>query len=90
MVICTSFGLQVVSCSHYRDTLPLSIVLGVASAASALPKLLSRRAMMVMNIAKFKVRVSSSTLDEIVQQQLMLSTTPFRLGPKPLQELLDR
>eukprot|EP00041_Stephanoeca_diplocostata_P034060 m.1142437 g.1142437 ORF g.1142437 m.1142437 type:complete len:601 (-) comp24455_c0_seq4:2799-4601(-) len=91
----------IVVCSHYRSLLPVFFIVGVASSPAAIPRHLSRRALTLVNTAKFKVKHSSVTLCEVVERIFLgqgqsgdASSAPilshcFRLGPKPFQELLD-
>jgi origin recognition complex subunit 3 len=79
----------IVMCSQRRKTLPIVFLFGVASSVEILGRQLPRQAICALNTSKFRLRQSSATLSDVVAQVVMSANHPFKLGPKPLQQLVD-
>uniref|UniRef100_A0A2C9JVY9 Origin recognition complex subunit 3 n=1 Tax=Biomphalaria glabrata TaxID=6526 RepID=A0A2C9JVY9_BIOGL len=76
-------------CSSYLSTLPVVLVLGIATAITAIHQILSSSTSSLMCMEKFHAPPASQYLTHLLDKLIMTPSIPFKLGPKVLNFLLD-
>ncbi|XP_061176689.1 LOW QUALITY PROTEIN: uncharacterized protein LOC133185468 [Saccostrea echinata] len=76
-------------CRNYIWDLPLVFVFGIATSVSAVHRLLPNAVSSMLCMEKFQAPPSTEYLNMVINQILMTSVYPFKLGSKVFQLLLD-
>ncbi|XP_064628742.1 origin recognition complex subunit 3-like isoform X2 [Lineus longissimus] len=77
------------TCSNYLDQLPLVLVFGIATAVTAVHRLLPHQVSSLLCLEKFHGPPSTKYLTQVVKEVVMTPKYPFKLGSKVFQLLLD-
>ncbi|KAI0208243.1 Origin recognition complex subunit 3 [Lamellibrachia satsuma] len=76
-------------CSNHLNELPIVLVFGIATCISSVHTLLSNSASACLCMEKFQAPPSTEYLTEVINQIVMTSELPFKLGSKVFSLLLD-
>lgn len=76
-------------CSNHLTGLPIVLVFGIATCISSVHNLLSNSASACLCMEKFQAPPSTECLTEVINQVVMTTELPFKLGPKVFSLLLD-
>lgn len=76
-------------CRNYIGEIPLVFVFGIATSVSAVHRLLPNAVSSMLCMEKFQAPPSTEYLNMVINQILMTSRYPFKLGSKVFQLLLD-
>ncbi|XP_059144309.1 origin recognition complex subunit 3-like [Physella acuta] len=76
-------------CSSYLSSLPIVLVLGIATAVTAIHQLLPTSVSSLLCMEKFHAPPASRYLTQLMDKIIMTSDLPFKLGPKVFHFLLD-
>ncbi|CAG5121531.1 unnamed protein product [Candidula unifasciata] len=76
-------------CSSHLDSLPVILVLGIATSLTVIHQLLPTSVSSLLCIETFQAPSASSYLTQLMDKIIMTPDIPFRLGPKVFHFLLD-
>lgn len=76
-------------CSSHLDSLPVILVLGIATSLTVIHQLLPTSVSSLLCIETFQAPSASSYLTQLMDKIIMTEDIPFRLGPKVFHFLLD-
>lgn len=76
-------------CSNYIRQLPIVFVFGIATSVAAVHRLLPNTVSSLLCMEKFQAPPSTEYLTLVINQIIMTSKYPFKLGSKVFQLLLD-
>lgn len=76
-------------CSNYIHHLPIVFVFGIATSVAAVHRLLPNTVSSLLCMEKFQAPPSTEYLTLVINQIIMTSKFPFKLGSKVFQLLLD-
>ncbi|KAH9500202.1 Origin recognition complex subunit 3 [Bulinus truncatus] len=76
-------------CSSYLTSLPIVLVMGIATAVTAIHQILPSSASSLMCMEKFHAPPASQYLTHLLDKLIMTADIPFKLGPKVFNFLLD-
>lgn len=76
-------------CSNYIHQIPIVFVFGIATSVAAVHRLLPNTVSSLLCMEKFQAPPSTEYLTLVINQIIMTSRFPFKLGSKVFQLLLD-
>ncbi|XP_013392318.1 origin recognition complex subunit 3-like [Lingula anatina] len=79
----------VIACSNHLAELPIVLVLGIATAVTAVHRILPSTVSALLCIEKFQAPPSTEYLTQVISKVVMTARHHFKLGPKVFRLLLD-
>ncbi|KAK2155508.1 hypothetical protein LSH36_238g03074 [Paralvinella palmiformis] len=76
-------------CSHYLQDIPFVFIFGIATAVTAVHRLLPQHVSSLLCMEKFQAPPSSDCLAQVIHQIVMPADFPFKLGGRVFHLLVD-